>query len=246
MRIGLRVVLAASALLAFAAAASAQDSYILVSPNKEASLADEAALANLASFEESNAIAVADRIACSMTDDAEISPVLGVYDTSMENSLLIESSLKPDQTEYLGSLLGKYERQEFVLLFFPKAGGADRLWTVRTPKALDAALAASRELRLTPLTARASPDEIEIWIVDMGGKFGDRPRQLAAQLGGSATSADGAAELLGDEDRAKSAAIYDGKILAFERRTRLPVSSFLSTDAWRHASTRTCSSEVPY
>jgi len=243
---GFRALVAACALLSFAAPALAQDSYIFASPNTKASLTDEIAQANLASPEELNAIAVADRIACSMTDDAEISPVLGVYDGSSENSLLIESNIKPDQTEYLASLLGKYERQEFVLIFSPQSAGHDRLWTIRTPEGFAAAALAARELHLTPLTVRHAEDEIEIWLVDMGDKFGDRPRQLAARLKGSASSRDGATELLGDDDRTKAAAVFDAKILAFEHRTRLTLSSLLATPAWRDASTRTCSTEVPY
>ena len=242
----LKAILAVSAFLGMAAAAGAQDSYVFASPNTKASLTDEVAQANLASPEELNAIAVADRIACSMTDDAEISPGLGVYDSSSENSLLIESNIKPDQTEYLASLLGKYERQEFILIFSPQAAGHDRLWTIRTPEEFPAAASAARQLHLTPLTVRHAEDEIEIWIVDTGDKFGDRPQQLAAQLNGSASSREGATELLGDDDRTKAAAVFDAKIFAFERRTKLTLSSLLATPAWRNASTRTCSTEVPY
>jgi hypothetical protein len=238
-------ILVALALLGLARGAAAQKSYVFASPDTRASLTDEDARVSLTSFEELNAIAIADRIACSMTSQVDISGVLGVYDTSSENSFLIESDLKRDQTEYLGSLLGRYEHQKFVLLFFPQAAGHDRLWTIHTPKSFDAAAAAARQMRLTPVTVRAGADGIEIWVVDIGGKFGKQPRQLAAQLGGSAQSQDGAANLLGDDDRTKSKAIFDAKISAFEQHQAHKLSSRLWTEAWHDASTRTCSAEVP-
>jgi len=226
-------------------AAAAQDSYVFASPNTKAPLTDEDARGSLTSSEELNAIAVADRIACSMTSKVEISGVLGVYDASSENSFLVESDLQRGQTEYLGSVLGRYEHQKFVLLFFPQLAGHDRLWTIRTSKSFDAAVAAARQMQLTPVTVRAGADGTEVWIVDMGDKFGDRPQQLAAQLGGNAASQDGDAELPGNDDRAKAAAIFDAKIGAFERQTKRKPSSQLWTESWHDASTRTCSTEVP-
>lgn len=241
----LAAILAALALLGLPRGAAAQKSYLFASPDTRASLTDEDARVSLTSFEELNAIAIADRIACSMTSQVDISGVLGVYDTSSENSFLIESDLKPTEAAYLGSLLGRYEHQKFVLLFFPQAAGHDRLWTIHTPKSFDAAAAAARQMRLTPMTVRAGADGIEIWVVDMGDKFGDQPQQLAAQLGGSAQSQDGAANLLGDDDRTKSKAIFDAKISAFEQHQAHKLSSRLWTEAWHDASTRTCSAEVP-
>ena len=238
-------VLAALALLGLARGAAAQESYLFASPDTRAPLTDEDARASLTSFEELNAIAIADHIACSITRKVELSGVLGVYDTSSENSILMESDLKPKQTEYLGSLLGRYEHQKFVLLFFPQAEGHDRLWTIHTSKSFEAAAAAVRQMHLTPVTVRAGADGIEIWVVDMGDKFRDQPQQLAAQLGGSATSQDGIANLLGDDDRAKSKAIFDARIAAFEQHETPKLSSRLWTEAWHDAATRTCSVELP-
>jgi hypothetical protein len=223
----------------------AQASYLFASPDTRASLTDEDARVSLTSFEELNAIALADRIACSMTRQVEISAVLGVYDTSSENSILMESNLKPAEAEYAGSLLARYEHQKFALLFFSQAAGHDRLWMIHTSRSFEAAATAVRQMHLTPVTLRAGAKGIEIWIVDMGDKFGDRPRQLAAQLGGSATSQDGAANLLGDDDRAKSKAIFDAKITAFEQSETPKLSSRLWTEAWHDASTRTCSVDLP-
>jgi hypothetical protein len=225
--------------------AQAQNSYLFASPNTRASLTDEDAQVSLTSSEELNAIAIADRIACSMTRKVEISGVLGIYDRSSENSFLVESDLKPEQTEYLGSLLGKYERQKFVLVFFPQAGGHDRLWTIKTSKSAGDAAAAAREMHLTPVTERASANRTEVWVVEMGDTFAQQPQHLAANLGGTATSQDGAADLVGNDDRAQAAAIFDAQIAAFERNEKRQLSSRLRTKSWHDASTRTCSTEVP-
>ncbi|MGC2330512.1 MAG: hypothetical protein WA581_03595 [Candidatus Acidiferrales bacterium] len=238
-------ILAALVALSFAGEAAAQESFVFASPDTRASLTDEDARVSLTSFEELNAIAIADRIACSMTAKVGISAVLGMYDTSSENSLLIESDLKRKETEYLGSLLGRYERQKFVLLFFPQAAGRDRLWTIHTPKSFGSAVAAVRQVHLIPVTLRTGAAGIEIWIVDMGDKFAQEPNQLAARLGGTATSQDGTADLLGDDDRVKSAAIFGANISAFEQTEKPKLSSRRWTEAWHDASTRTCSVEVP-
>lgn len=226
-------------------AVAAQRSYVFASPDTRASLTDEDARGSLTSFEELNAISIADRIACSMTGEVKITGVLGVYDTSSENSFLIESDLERAETEYLGSLLARYEHQKYVLLFFPKSAGGDRLWIIRTSEPFDAAVATLRRFRVTPVTLRARADGIVIWVVDMGDKFGDKPKQLAAQLGGTSSSQDGAAELIGDEDRAKAAAMFDARIHAFELHSEHKLSSRLWTKDWHDSSTRTCSAEAP-
>jgi len=231
---------------ALAQAAAAQEAYIFVSPNTRETLTDEDARAGLASFEELNGIAIADRIACSMASKVKITGALGIYDSTAENSFLIESNLKADQAEYAGSLVSRYEHQKYVLLFFRHADGHERLWTIRTTKSFNAAIAAARKMRLTPVTLRPETSGNEIWVVDIGGGLGDRPEQLAKLLGGSLTSQNGSTEILGDKnDRAKSAAIFDAKIAAFESRTGRKLSSLLWTEAWRDASTRTCSVEAP-
>jgi hypothetical protein len=251
MRLAKRAaILQAFALLCAAGAlvlpAAAQQAYVFVSPNTRETLSDDDARASLASFEELNGIAVADRIACSMASEVKITGVLGIYDSTAENSFLIESNLKPDEAEYAGSLVSRYEHQKYVLLFFPHTDGHERLWTIRTEKLFNAAIAAARQMRLTPVTLRPETSGNEIWVVDIGGKLGDRPQQLAALLGGTLRSQNGSAKILGDKnDRAKSAAIFDRTIAAFESHTDRKLSSLLWTTVWHDASTRTCSVEAP-
>ncbi|HUA01194.1 MAG TPA: hypothetical protein VMB02_12755 [Candidatus Aquilonibacter sp.] len=224
--------------------AAAQQSYVFASPNTRQTLTDADARASLTSFEQLNAIAIADRIACSFASGVRITGVLGIYDTSAENSFVVESHLNRAQAEYAGSLLARYEHQKYALLFFPAPGGHDRLWAIQTPKSFDEAAAAARGMRLTPITLRPESAGNEIWVVDIGNKFGDRPKQLAAQLSGGASVQNGSAEVIGEEDRA-NASLFDTKIAAFESGAKTKLSPRLWTAAWHDASTRTCSTEAP-
>jgi len=229
-----------------AAAADPKDSYIFASPNTKSGPVGGESAKNLESFEELNAISVADRIACSFTHSAGISSTLGVFNGLAENSFVVETDLVPAQIEYVASLLGKYERQEFVLWFAPKSDGPDRLWTIRVPphEAKDV-IAVMRQMHLRGATIKTGTAPTEVWIADFGGKFASVPDDLAGRLEGNATSEAGIAHLIGNDDRSKAAALFQNKIDAFERETNARLSSRLGSRLWLTASTRTCSSEVP-
>jgi len=80
--------------------------FIFASPNTRESLSDSDAKAQLTSFEQINATAVADRAACALTPYVQISDGLGVYETSSENSIIVEGDLSKARAEYLAALLG--------------------------------------------------------------------------------------------------------------------------------------------
>src|SRR3954462_6100780 len=88
----------------FAAAGGERRSYVLISPNTRDALDDQDAEASLSSFEQSNAVAVADRLACSLTHRVQIGNSLGVYAGSSENGLILVSDLGASKTEYVASL----------------------------------------------------------------------------------------------------------------------------------------------
>jgi hypothetical protein len=218
-----------------------------VSPNKTDALTDKIALQKLNSFEESNAMAVADRIVCSFTwpPHGQVSAVLGLYGTSAENSLIVETGLEVKPAEYVAALLGLYEQQRNVLLFVAKPGAGDRLWLIESRRPFDSVAAAFRQNHLIPLSMRIEKSSVQIWLVDLGDKMGQRPQELAERLGATASSEDGATEFLGDEnDRVKAEAVYRRKIQDFEKHSVVRYSSSLSRVEWRKASTRTCSTEL--
>lgn len=228
------------------AASPAKTFYIFAGSKRSAGHTDDAAAQQLESFEQANAIAVADRVACALTRSVAVSGVLGIYDKTSPNSILTKVNLEQFQMEYVGSLLGLYEHMNYVLVFSAQRGGQDRLWVIKTSKPLDSVAAAVREQHMTPLSVRIEKSAIQIWIVDVGDSLGQRPRDVATQLGGTVVSEDGSAEIVGNQkDRAKAEAGYKNAIQAFEEHSKLRFSSSLTSEAWQKASTRTCSVELP-
>src|SRR5436305_1481931 len=219
-------------------------SYIFVSPNTRSSLTDHDAEASLTSFEQINAIAVADRIGCSLTQAIEIASAIGVYNDSSENSVIIESNLKQKSAEYVAALLGRYAHQEFVLIFIPAATGKDKLWTITSKQTPEVAITAARELHLSSLTITRAGDQSEIWIVDSDGKSTQNVKALAEKLKGTALSQDGTSEIFGDPDRLKAARQFDQRITAFENHAAKKLSAHLWSRQWRDVTTRTCSKET--
>lgn len=231
-------------------AADDQVSYIFASPHTTSHLSPstskEEARANLKSFDELNAISVADRIVCSFSHPAGISGTLGIFNGEAENSLVVEAHLTRAQIDYAASLFGDYERQKFVLWFMPKTGGVDVLWTIHLPGGNSKEIAPLlRQLHVTGATFRSERNSTEMWIVDFGGKLGSGPEILSAKLQGSARSERGVAALVGDDDRSKAAALFREKIASFEGATSAGLSSKLQSPFWRGATSRTCSSEIP-
>jgi hypothetical protein len=243
---GLSVWVVAFALLSFAQNPQkdhSSDSYIFASPNTRSALTDEDAQRSLTSFEQVNAVAVADRIGCSLAHEVEISNALGIYDDSAENSFILETDLKKDQAEYAAALLGRYAHQEFILVFIPLAQGPDRLWLIQTSEPLKTILDDSRQLHLTPLSVAPGNEHSGVWFVDNANKHSEAVQTLAARLKGTVTSKNGSAEFLGNDDRMKAATLFQNRINAFEKQHHQRLSAHLWRQDWRDAAARTCSTE---
>src|ERR1051326_2522888 len=143
------IILFLTAHLLFAQDLPQNHTFIFASPNTRSALTDHDAEISLTSFEQMNAVAVADRLGCSFSDSVNISSAVGVFEDSSENSLIMKSNMNPSQAEYVAWLFGRYAHQEFVLVFIPKADGKDRLWTIVTAKPIDEVLAAGRAQHLS-------------------------------------------------------------------------------------------------
>ena len=219
--------------------------FLFASPNTQESLTDEEAKAHLSSFEQTNATAVADRAACTLTRSVQIANSLGIYDVSSENSFILESDLDQKKAEYLAALLGLYSRQEFILLFLDEAGGSDRLWIIKTPQSLDTIIANLRKSKLTPVTVRTEKDRNEIWFVDRGEKHAEALKMLASEVKGQASVEPGTAELPGDNDRATAIKEWRQQIRADEQGNGRHLSAQLTSKNWRGATkVHTCSTEI--
>jgi len=223
-----------------------QVSYIFASPHTTSRLSAEEARRGLESFDELNAISVADRIVCSFSHPAGISSTLGIFNGEPENSLIVEARLTQAEIDYAASLFGDYERQNFVLWFTPKSGGVDVLWTIHIPGGNSKEIAPLlRQLHMAGATIRSGQNSTEMWIVDFGGKLGLEPEILSAKLRGGAKSERGIAALVGNDDRSKAATLFHETIASFESATSARLSSKLRSQLWRGATSRTCSSDIP-
>jgi hypothetical protein len=220
--------------------------FLFASPNTRESLSDKDAKLRMTSFEQINATAVADRAACALSDSVQIADSLGIYEKSSENSFILESDLPPEPSEYLAALLGLYSRQEFILLFREEPRGPDRLWIIKTPQSLEAAIATLRTWKITPVTVRMEKDQKEIWFIDPGAKHDALLQSFTSEVNGRASQSTGSAEILGSQDRAAAVRSWQRKISAFERRNEVHWSEKLTSKAWRNATAvHTCSTEMP-
>jgi hypothetical protein len=220
--------------------------FIIASPNTRSSLTDEDAQISLESFEQQNAVAVADHIACSLAPSVRIGDALGVYDKSAENSLIVESNLDVLRSRYLASLFGRYAHQEHVLYFVRQQNGPDKMWVIDSQHSLTEAMSALRSAGLVPATVRYRQDQTEILFVDFKSRSTDRVRALASALDGKAQVTEGVAALPGNEDRKRAAAIFDADIHDVEQKRKYRLSSYLWTQEWRDATSRTCSTGIPF
>jgi hypothetical protein len=220
--------------------------FLFASPATEDSLTDMDAKARLASFKQNNATAVADRSACSLTRSVEITNALGIYETSSENSFIMDANLEKNQSEYLAALFGLYSRQEFILLFFERATGADRLWIIKTQDSPEEVIAALRKWRLTPVTVRPNKNQTEVWFVDFADKRESDLKNFTSEMQGHASSDAGLAELLGKPNRDEAVNAWRQQISAYERQSGTHLSRKLSSRSWRAmTAVHTCSRELP-
>ena len=250
MKVGLGMLLALIVVppVAFAGAIpgpGADQVFLFASPNTRESLSDRDAQVRLTSLEQINATAVADRAACALTHSVQMANSLGIYDTSSENSFILESDLEQEQSEYLAALLGLYSRQEFILLFREAASGPDRLWIIQTPQPLDAVIATLRKWKLTPVTVRTERDQNEIWFIDFGAKRDGVLQMFTSEVKGRASRSAGIAEMLGNPRRATAVKGWRRQIGAFEHRHERHLSEQLTSKDWRDATAvHTCSTEI--
>lgn len=106
--------------------------FLFVSPNTRDYMPDEIAAESLASFEQSNFLAVADLLARELCTQAQVRSTVGIYAGTAENSSLI-TGCRNHQATYLGELLGRYSHQKWILLFDPAPGGSQHLLVAAIP-----------------------------------------------------------------------------------------------------------------
>ena len=121
-------------LLVLSGVAAAQQMAVgLGSPNTRDSMSYADAKISLQSFEETNFVAVADRIVCALAPRGEVETAIGeVHEqgklgvSGAENSVVVKAPVSLNEMRYAMALLGRYAHQKFVIAFVPQEAGASR------------------------------------------------------------------------------------------------------------------------
>ena len=247
MHRSLRILLCA---LLLPAAAAAQPMAVgLGSPNTRDSLSYADAEISLRSFEETNFVAVADRIVCALARRGSVETVIGeVHEqgqlgvTGAENSVVVKAPVSLEAMRYAMALLGRYAHQKFVVAFIPEAGGASgsELAVLRVPQNIPRARM-ERVLDATGVPYRTLIGDHTVLVFLPQGTSDAAVRKAARRLGAKIEIEHGSGEIFGDDDRAKASAAYDRIIAAYESaHPDTALSPRLWSREWRDAETRTC------
>ena len=220
-------------------------SVVFFSPNTTDTLSDADAMAGLKSFAEANAIAVADRAACALGNVAEVDPGIGIFDTSAENSVLLEGAWDSATAGYLAVLLARYEHQEWAFWFTAAPTGKERLWLVASVASPAEIARQIRAAGLSPVTEILSPQGNVVFII-ASETAAARVAKLAAALHATVTSEPGSSARMGSDGSSgpegvrAAIPLYDAAIARFEQARHVALSNKLWTPEWRDATDCTC------
>lgn len=236
-------------LLLIGSAAGQQLAVGFVSPNVRDHMTYETAKESLASFEETNFLAVADRVLCNLSPHPAVDSSIGeVHEKGKlglegaENSAVLRAAVSFDEMRYAVALLGRYAHQEYVIVFAvdPSMARPARLFTLRVDKQFGRP-AIEKTLDAAGVLHRTLVDEQTIAALILPGDSDAAIRKAAQRLRARTELQQGRGEIIGDDDRLKAAAIYDRIIADFESaHPDHKLSPFLWSREWHDAITRTC------
>lgn len=128
----------------------------LGSPNTRDSMSYADAKISLGSFEETNFVAVADRIVCALASHGSVEKAIGeVHErgslgvSGAENSVVVKAPVLLNDMRYIMALLGRYAHQKFVVVFIPEEASGSG------PKPAELVL-----LRIPPKTSRVRMERV--------------------------------------------------------------------------------------
>ena len=241
-----------SVLVLLGSAAGQQMAVGLGSPNTRDSMSYADAKISLGSFEETNFVAVADRIVCALASRGSVEKAIGeVHEqgslgvSGAENSIVLKAPLALQDMRYMMALLGRYAHQKFVIVFLPDEANASqtksaemvllrvpqRISRVRTEKTLDQSGVPYRTLL----------DEHRVLVFLPAGASDVAVRKAAHRLGAEIEAQRGTGEIFGDDERGKALAGYDRIIAEYESaHPDKALSSRLWSREWHDAESRTC------
>jgi hypothetical protein len=233
-------------------AAGQQMAVGLGSPNTRDSLSYADAKISLGSFEETNFVAVADRIVCALASRGSVEKVIGeVHEqgslgvTGAENSVVVKAPVLLNDMRYMMALLGRYAHQKFVVVFIPEKASGSRtnpaeMVLLRIPPKTSH-LRMERVLDQTGVPYRTLLDEHRVLVFLPAGISDVAVRKAAQRLGAKLEVEQGTGEIFGDDDRGKALVLYDRIIAEYEAtHPDKALSSRLWSREWHDAESRTC------
>ena len=241
-----------SVLVLLGPAAGQQMAVGLGSPNTRDSMSYADARVSLRSFEETNFVAVADRIVCALAPRGSVETVIGeVHEpgklgvSGAENSVVVKASVSLKEMRYVMALLGRYAHQKFVIAFVPQNTGTSRakaaeMVLLRAPQKTSRG-EMEQVLDASGVPYRTLLDEHQVLVFLPEGTSDAAVRKAAHRLGAKIEVERGVGEIVGDDDRGKASTAYDRIIAEYESaHPDKPLSSKLWSREWHDAESRTC------
>jgi len=239
----------------FGSAAGQQMAVGLGSPNTRDSMSYADAKISLASFEETNFVAVADRIVCALASRGSVEKAIGeVHDpgsmgvSGAENSVVVKAPVLLQDMRYAMALLGRFAHQKFVIVFIPEKGGASHakpaeMVLLRVPQKVSR-VRMERALDETGVPYRTLLDVHRVLVFLPEGASDAAVKKAAQRLGTKIEVEHGTGEIVGDDDRSKALAAYDRIIAEYESaHPDKALSSRLWSREWHDAESRSCTHE---
>jgi hypothetical protein len=233
-------------------AAGQQMAVGLGSPNTRDSMSYADAKISLASFEETNFVAVADRIVCALASRGSVEKAIGeVHEqgsmgvSGAENSVVVKALVSLQDMRYAMALLGRFAHQKFVIVFIPKEAGASpskpaEMVLLRFPQKISR-VRMERVLDETGVPYRTLLDEHRVLVFLPEGTSDAAVKKAAQRLGAKIEVEHGTGEIFGDDNRGKALAAYDRIITEYElAHPDKALSSKLWSREWHDVESRTC------
>lgn len=224
----------------------------LGSPNTRDSMSYADAKISLASFEETNFVAVADRIVCALASRGSVDKAIGEAHeqgslgvSGAENSVVVKAPIALQDMQYMMALLGRYAHQKFVVVFIPEEAGSSRskaaeMVLLHVPQKISP-VRMEQILDQSDVPYRTLLDEHRVLVFLPAGTSDDAVRKAAQRLSAKIEAERGTGEIFGDNDRGKALAVYDRTIAEYESaHPDKALSAKLWSREWHDAESRTC------
>jgi hypothetical protein len=206
-------------LLGWTTAVSAQQNYVVVSPNTRENLKIEQALKGMNSAEETQLRRKAINLSCVVRSRIRAYRALGAWSDGAEHSILLRVKSDEATLRYLMSRLGRDAQQKYVIYFYPQPGGPDDLYTLRVQKRDLVALSNALEQAGIPFrTLVPLAGTTFVYIIDLDRELREKIFTAARKLRARVTHQTGNGELFGDDERPKARIKFEQEIKDFETK----------------------------